>query len=300
MSKKEFRGVYPPIITVFNEKEEIDEEGYREHIDFLIENGAHGIIVCGSTGEFFNMTLEERKKVIKITVDQVNGRVPVIAGTADCSTKVTIELSKYAEDVGADGVMVVPPYYYKPNEEELYHHYKAISEAIDIPVMLYNNPWASKVYIPPKLLVRMAKDGIIQYVKETHGDVAYVHEIIHLGGGKKPVVFFGRDENAFEAFVVGAVGWVSGAANVTIKLQRELYDLVVVSKNYEKGRELYFKLLPWFFLTERRGRWIAYVKAALKLMGMDRGNPRRPILPLSEGEIKELKDVLLKMGLIEE
>jgi len=146
----------------------------------------------------------------------------------------------------------------------------------------------------------MAEGGIIQYVKETHGDVAYVHEIIHLGGGSKPVVFFGRDESAFEAFVVGAVGWISGAANVTVKLQRELYDLVVVRKDYEKGRELYFKLLPWFLLTERRGRWIAYVKAALKLIGMDRGDPRKPLLPLNEKEIKELEEVLLKMGIIEE
>jgi len=297
---KEFRGVFPPIITVFGKNEEIDEEGYREHIDWLIENGAHGIIVGGSTGEFFNMTLEERKRLIDVTIDHVNGRVPVLAGTANCSTRLTVELSKYAEDAGAEGVLIVPPYYYKPNDEEIYQHYKAVSDAIDIPIMLYNNPGASKVYVPPPLLVRMAKDGVIQYVKETHGDVAFVHEIIYLGGGKHPIVFFGRDENAFEAFTVGAVGWVSGASNVTIKLQRELYDAVVVEKNYEKGREIYYKILPWFLLTERRGRWISYVKAALQLMGLDRGDPRRPLLPLNKQEREELRKVLVGMGLLEE
>ena len=297
--QEKFRGVYPPIITVFHENEEINFEGLGEHIDFLIENGAHGIIVCGSTGEFFNMTPEERKKVIKFIVDHVNGRVPILAGTADCSTKVTVELSKYAEDVGADGLLIVPPYYYKPTDYEIYEHYKTVSQKVNIPIMLYNNPGASKVYVRPDLLVKMAKDGIIEYVKETHGDVAYVHEIILKGGGEKPIVFFGRDENAFEAFTVGAVGWVSGAANVTIKLQRELYDAFFVKRDLEEARKIYFKLLPWFLLTERKGRWIAYVKEALKLMGMDRGNPRKPILPLDKIEKEELKKVLTKIGLIE-
>ena len=260
--------------------------------------GKDGIIVGGSTGEFFNMTLEERKKMIDITIDHVNGRVPVLAGTADCSTRMTIELCKYAEDAGADGVLIVPPYYYKPNDIEIYEHYKAISRAIDIPIMLYNNPGASKVYVNPDLLVKMAKDNIISYVKETHGDVAFVHEIILKGNGEKPVVFFGRDENAFEAFIIGAVGWVSGAANATIKLQKKIFVEAVINKNYQKARELYYRILPWFLLTERRGRWLAYVKAALKLMGMDRGNPRRPILPLNKKEEKEVEEVLTKIGLL--
>ncbi|HDJ89891.1 MAG TPA: dihydrodipicolinate synthase family protein [Thermoprotei archaeon] len=295
---QKFMGVFPPIISVFDKNENIDEEKYREHIDWLIENGAHGIIVCGSTGEFFNMTLEERKRMIDITVDQVNGRVPVLAGTADCSTRITIMLSKYAEDAGVDGLLIVPPYYYKPNELEIYEHYKAISRAVDIPIMLYNNLGASKVYVKPKLLVKMAEEDIIEYVKETHGDVAYVHEIIYLGKGKKPYVFFGRDENAFEAFTIGAIGWVSGASNVTIKLQRQLFDVTVIGKNFEKAREIYYRLLPWFLLTERRGRWIAYVKAALQIIGMNRGNPRKPILPLNSKEREELRIVLEKIGII--
>ena len=298
MQRKEFKGVFPPIITVFNKDESINIESFKEHVDWLIENGADGIIVGGSTGEFFNMTLEERKKMIDITIDHVNGRVPVLAGTADCSTRMTIELSKYAEDAGADGVLIVPPYYYKPNDIEIYEHYKAISRAIDIPIMLYNNPGASKVYVNPDLLVKMAKDNIISYVKETHGDVAFVHEIILKGNGEKPVVFFGRDENAFEAFIIGAVGWVSGATNATIKLQKEIFVEAVINKNYQKARELYYRILPWFLLTERRGRWLAYVKAALKLMGMDRGNPRRPILPLNKKEEKEVEEVLTKIGLL--
>ncbi len=295
---KTFRGLFPPMITVFKDNEDIDEERTREHVNFLIENGVDGIIVCGSTGEFFNMSIEERKKVIKIVIDEVNDRVPVIAGTADCSTRLVIELSKYAEDVGADGLLIVPPYYYKPKEEEVYQHYEAIAQKVSIPIMLYNNPWTSGVYVPPRLLVRMANNEIIQYVKETHGDVAYVHEIVYLGKGEKPIVFFGRDENAFEAFIVGAKGWVSGAANVTTKLQKELFNKVVNERDYENGLKLYYKLLPWFLLTERRGRWIAYVKAALELMGRQVGKPRKPIRPLNKEEKEELAKVLSELGLL--
>ncbi len=104
---KKFTGVFPPIITVFNDDESLNLESYKEHIDWLIENGADGIIVGGSTGEFFNMTIDECKKLIDVTIEHVNDKVPVLAGTADCSTRMTIELSKYAEDAGADGVLIV-------------------------------------------------------------------------------------------------------------------------------------------------------------------------------------------------
>ncbi len=202
-----------------------------------------------------------------------------------------IELSKFAEKAGADGLLITPPYYYKPNEEELFNHFKLISRAVSIPIMLYNNPWTTGVYVRPQLLVRMANEGIIQYVKETHGDIAYVHETFYLGKGK-PTIFFGKDENSLEAFLVGAVGWVSGAANVTIKLQKEMYDAFFKEGNLEKAKKLYFKLLPWFFLTERRGRWISYVKAALNLMGHNVGVPRLPLLPLSDKELEDVKTVI--------
>jgi 4-hydroxy-tetrahydrodipicolinate synthase len=288
----ELKGVFPPAITIFKCNEEIDEQATRDHIDFLIENGVHGIIACGSTGEFFNLTVKERKKVIDLFIDHINGRVPLFAGTHACSTRETIELSRYAEDAGVDGLLIVPPYYYKPNDDEIYEHYKRIAESVNIPIMLYNNPWTSGVYVKPQMLVKMANEEIINYVKETHGDVAMVHEIILLGGGKKPIVFFGRDENAFEAFIIGATGWVSGAANVTTKLQVELFKYVVEKRDIEKGKELYFKLLPWFLLTERKGRWIAYIKEALEVIGRNAGKPRRPILPLKDYEKKELTNIL--------
>lgn len=286
-----FHGVFPPAITVFDKDEEIDYELTKQHIDFLMDNGADGIIVEGSTGEFFNLNDQERKGLIEEVVSHVGGKVPVLAGVSYCSTRSVIELSRLSERVGADGLLITPPYYYKPNEEELFNYFKSISKAVSIPIMLYNNPWTTGVHVKPQLLVKMADEGIIQYVKETHGDVAYVHETFLLGKGR-PTIFFGKDENSLEAFLAGATGWVSGASNVTIKLQKEMYNEFFKGGDIEKAKKIYFKLLPWFFLTERRGRWISYVKAALNLMGHEVGVPRLPLLPLSHSELEELKAVL--------
>lgn len=284
------------MITIFTPKFEVDEKATRDHIDWLIEKGSSGIIPCGSTGEFPSMTPQERKKVISFTIDQVNNRVPVVAGTASTATDETVEMSKFAQDAGADGVLVVPPYYYKSTEEEIYQHYKAISDAIDIPVMLYNNPWVCGTYVNPPLVARMAEDGILQYVKETHGDLAFVHESIQKAGDNL-TLFFGRDENSFEALVIGAKGWVSGAANLVIEYEAEIFRLVKEGKINE-ARERYFSILPFFYLTERKGRWIARVKAGLRMIGREAGDPKPPLLPLNDEETEELRKVMVQIGML--
>jgi len=291
-----FSGVFPPMITIFTSDFEVDEEATREHIDWLIEKGASGMIPCGSTGEFPSMTADEQRKVIEFTIDQVNGRVPVVAGTSSTFTAEAVELSKFAEDAGADGVLVVPPFYYKSTEEEIYQHYKAISDAIDLPVMLYNNPWVCGTYVEPPLVERMAKDGILDYVKETHGDLAYVHESIQRCGDDI-TLFFGRDENSFEALVVGAEGWVSGAANLVIEKEAEMFRLLK-SGSLDEAKKVYFDILPFFYLTERKGRWIARVKAGLKMLGRDVGDPKPPLLPLNEEEREELRQIMVKIGML--
>jgi len=293
-----FSGVFPPMITIFTDRFQIDEEATRDHIDFLIENGASGIIPCGSTGEFPSIRPEERRRVIELAIDQVNGRVPVVAGTASTATDETVEMSKFAQDAGADGVLIVPPYYYKSTDEEIYQHFKAVSEAIDIPIMLYNNPWVCGTYVYPPLVARMASDEILQYVKETHGDLAYVHELIQKAG-RDLTVFFGRDENSLEALLIGAEGWVSGAGNLVIAQEAEMFRLAKQGKISE-ARGLYFKILPFFYLTERKGRWIARVKAGLEMIGRRAGDPKPPLLPLNEEERAELREILVQIGLLSE
>ncbi len=293
-----FSGVFPPMITLFTSDFEVDEEATREHIDWLIEKGAHGMIPCGSTGEFPTLSNEEQRNVVEFTIDQVNSRVPVVAGTSSTSTEEAVELSKFAEDAGADGVLVVPPFYYKLTEDEIYQHYKTISEAIDIPIMLYNNPWVCGTYVKPPLVAKMGKDGILDYVKETHGDLAYVHESVQKAG-KYLTLFFGRDENSFEALVVGAQGWVSGAANLVIEKEVEMFRLFKEGKINE-AKEAYFNILPFFYLTERKGRWIARVKAGLEMLGRDVGDPKPPLLPLNSEEKEELRGIMVEIGMLDD
>jgi 4-hydroxy-tetrahydrodipicolinate synthase len=291
-----FSGVYPPMITIFTPNFEVDEAATRNHIDWLIEKGASGMIPCGSTGEFPSITPAERRKVIELTIDQVTGRVPVLAGAASTATDEAVEMGKFAEDAGADGVLIVPPYYYKSTEEEIYQHFKAVADQIDIPIMLYNNPWVCGTYVYPPLVARMGRDGILQYVKETHGDLSYVHESLQKAG-ENVTLFFGRDENSFEALVMGAEGWVSGAANLVIEKEAEMFRLIKDGK-IEEAKQKYFKILPFFYLTERKGRWIARVKAGLRMIGREAGDPKPPLLPLNEEEKAELKSIMVEIGLL--
>jgi len=299
-------GLYPPMITIFKKDESLDEEAIREHVDWLIENEVHGIIPTGSTGEFIAMKVDEIKRVIEIVVDQANGRVPVVAGTHHHSTKITIELSRFAQDVGADGVMIVPPYYLKPTLREIYAHYKEISENIDIPIMLYNNPWFSGVDIPPKFIAKLAEENIIWAVKEAHGDPSRIQELKYLAGDKL-TIFYGHDVNVIGGLAVGAEGWVCGLANAAPRELRRLFDLIVIEKDLEKARQLWYKLYPWLrinWINEVepgcRPYWPQIIKYTLQLRGRKAGWPRKPLLPLTDEEKEIVRKTAMEAGLIKQ
>lgn len=304
---KKIEGLFPPIITTFGRNEEFDEESMRSYVDFLIDGGVHGLIPGGSTGEFISMEMQERKKVAEVVIDHANDRVPVIVGTHHYSTKKTIELSKHAKDIGADAVLIVPPYYMIPTEKEIYEHYKAISQAVDIPIMVYNNPRYS-ADISPETIVRMFKEGLISYAKEADGDPSRVQDMILLSDKKLPV-FYGHDINTLSAFALGAKGWISGINNLIPKLCRELYDTAVEKKDLNKSVGLWYKMLPLVRICcisprrrlgagNERPRWLQIVKRGLTMIGQPVGEPRRPLTPLSREEEDELKQVLKDLGLV--
>ncbi|MEM3653580.1 MAG: dihydrodipicolinate synthase family protein, partial [Candidatus Bathyarchaeia archaeon] len=148
--KERLKGVFVVVATPFNEKDELDEEGLRYNLNFLVEKGKGkplSLIIAGSTGEFYALSEEEHKRLIKIAVDEVNGKLVLIAGTGQAGTKNALKISKYAEDVGADGVMVVLPYYHVPTENGMYQHFKTIAEGIEVGMLIYNNPDTTKTYI---------------------------------------------------------------------------------------------------------------------------------------------------------
>ena len=178
---KDFRleGVIPALVTPFDEHEEFNEEAYRRLIDWLIERGVTGVVPCGTTGEFSMMTREERRRVLEVCVDQVNGRVPVIAGTGWTATKLVIEETQYAKDVGADAALIVNPYYLKPKGGKgIYDHYLAIAEAVDFPIVLYNIPSCTGQYIPWQVVEDLAEIDNIVGLKDSSGDLKYLMSVL--------------------------------------------------------------------------------------------------------------------------
>ena len=283
------------MVTPFGNDEEIEIEGFKSNIDYYIENRVHGLVVGGSTGEFATLHPEELKKIIKVAVDQVNGRVPLLAGTAHCSTRYAIELSRYAENVGADGLLIVPPFYSLPSEKAIYEHYSAISSAVNIPIMLYNNPFTSKVDMKPELIAKLSKLRNITHVKESSSDITRIWKIRALTDDKL-TVFCGADNLALESFVMGARGWICVAANILPRECADLYNLAVVQGDLEKAAKLYNRLLPLCNLLEDTGMFAGLSKAGLDLLGRSGGRPRKPMLPPGHDEIDRLRSIMKSFG----
>jgi len=289
---KKFHGVYAVICTPFNQDDKIDEAVLRKHLRYLIDDGAvHGIIPTGSTGEFAAMSDRELQQLADITVDEVNGRIPVIVGASAVSTKDTMKRCRHAQKAGADGVMVVAPYYCHPNEREIYEHYKALAEGIDLPIMVYNNPGTSGVDILPGLVARLADFEQISYIKESSGDMTRVAEIMRLCGDKMDI-FCGCDTLSMEMFLMGVKGWIAPPANMIPNLCVRLYELAAEQRDMPEARQLYFKLLPLLAMFETTGQYVQLTKAGLEILGRPYGNPRRPLLPPADEDKQRLKQIL--------
>lgn len=289
---KKFQGVYAVLCTPFTQDDKINEVTLRKHLRFLLGEGkVHGIIPTGSTGEFAALTETERMTVVEITIDEVKDKVPVIVGTAAVSTRKTIEYSQFAQDAGADGVMVVAPYYCHPNDEEIFQHYKALSENIDIPIVVYNNPSTSGVDMQPSLIARLAELDRISYVKESSGDMTRVAQIMRLCGDKMKI-FCGCDTLALEMFAMGVVGWITAVANMFPRLCVELFKLAAIQKDMDQAKGLYFRLLPLFTMFESTGQYIQLTKAGMDILGRPVGIPRMPLRPPNEQLMQNLKEIL--------
>lgn len=287
-----FEGVYAVICTPFTDDDNVDELALRKHLRYLIDQSSvHGIVATGSTGEFAAMSDEELQQVADVTIDEVKGKVPVVVGTAAVSTKDTIKRSQYAQQARADGVMVVPPYYCHPNEQEIYEHYKVLTESIDLPIVLYNNPSTSGVDMLPPLVARLAEFEQISHIKESSGDITRVAEIMRLCEDEMNILC-GCDNISMEMFLMGATGWIVPAANLIPKLCVELFELAAVQKDIDKAKQSYYRLLPLFTLFETTGQYVQLTKAGLEILGRPYGKPRPPLLPPTGEDKQKLKDIL--------
>jgi 4-hydroxy-tetrahydrodipicolinate synthase len=286
-----FHGVFAALVTPMKAKEEVDYAQLRTFADYLICKGVHGLIPLGSTGEYYALSPDERERVIRTTLEIASGRVPVVAGTNAGATRDVIAFSRQAEELGCAGVMLAAPYYSLPRPEELFAHFRAVNNAIGIPIMLYNYPGRTGVDMSPEFIERLAGLKNLRYVKESTGEMPRITELLRRCGDRLGV-FCGCDTIALESFVVGAIGWVGGVVNVLPASHAKLYELAVVKKDYETARKLFFDLLPILELMEGGGKYTQWVKAACGLMGHQCGSPRQPLGPASKSELALLRKTL--------
>lgn len=294
-----FEGIFPPGITPFTKDDEVDLAKLTEYLDFLIKGGIHGLFLLGTNGEGPLLTFEEKKEVIKTAVEHVNGRIPVIAGTGCTSTKETVELSKYAEKVGADGVHVVTPYYYSTTPNGIIKHYKKIAESVEVPVIIYHIPPRTGVKIDVGTLLKLAEVPNIVGVKDSSKDVIWFYNAITAVREKRSefIFFSGSDALIYTHLGLGANGAVSAVANVFPEIVVELYE-EFKKGNLTKAKEIQDKVLKIRTALQKGFPYMAGVKGALKLRGMDFGELRSPLESLDDEGLKELEKRLKELNLL--
>jgi 4-hydroxy-tetrahydrodipicolinate synthase len=290
---KTFRGTYTVMITPFTPAGAVDIEGLRAFVDWQIAEGIHGLIPLGSTGEFLSLDDDEKALVAETVIAQAAGRVPVLIGTGAEDTREVVRLSRRAESLGADGVMIIPPFYSTPTDDEVVHHYKTVADAIALPIMVYNNPATANVDLKPALVARLAEIDNCLYIKESTLEVTRVRDIIRLCG-ERMTVFGGI--LGFESFVEGAQGWVAVASNVVPAAMARIFSLVADDQAIAKARELYLEYLPVIEFVGGQA-YVAGTKALLGHMGFAAGNPRPPRLPLAAAQDEVARALVRSYGL---
>jgi 4-hydroxy-tetrahydrodipicolinate synthase len=289
-----FQGSIVAIVTPFK-NEKVDEERFRQLIEFQINNGTSAIVPCGTTGESATLSFEEHHRVIDITVEAVGKRVPVIAGTGGNSTSEAIELTAHAKKAGVDATLQVAPYYNKPTQEGLYQHFKAIAKAVALPQVLYNIPGRTGVNILPATVARIAELSEVVAIKEASGDLGQMAEVVRLAGDKITLLS-GDDNLTLPVLAIGGKGVVSVVANVAPK------DSAEVVKAWQDGkvdhcRKLFYRLLPlcqaMFYETNP-----IPVKTSLALMGKIGGEMRLPLCAMAPANLERLRKALEAYGLL--
>jgi 4-hydroxy-tetrahydrodipicolinate synthase len=299
---KQFRGSYTVTITPFSEDgKKIDLGAWRRFVDWQIKTGVPGLIILGTTGEFLTVSDEERRMFVEATVKHVRGRIPVLVGTMNAYTPIAVRYSREAEELGADGLMIIPPYYYTPTDEEIFAYYRAICEKVSIPIMLYNNPFTSNVDMSAKLVARLTRAfEQIRYIKEASQDVARVYDIIEETKGAM-TVFAG--ERIVESYLYGAVGYVNPYGNYIPRASHRICDFIIEGR-LEEAKKIE-RLIGRMQAVINEGHPTyghqCYSKALAAAAGYPVGDVRPPLTTFrelgKEGEarLKKLKVVMKEL-----
>ena len=289
-----FSGSLVAIVTPFRNGK-FDEKSYGELIEFQIANGTHGIVPCGTTGESATLSQQEHERVVAFTVEAVNHRIPVIAGTGSNATDEAIIFTKHAKQVGADGALLITPYYNKPTQEGLYQHYSAVAKAVDLPLILYNIQGRTSVNMTPAAIARTAQFDNVVGIKEGSGSLGQVSEIIHLCG-ENFTILSGDDPLTLPMMALGAKGVITVTANVAPKDMANLVNTALAG-DFAKARTYHFKLAPLFSALFYETNPIP-VKEALCMMNKLQPEFRLPLTPLSSDNRERLCQVMKESGLL--
>jgi 4-hydroxy-tetrahydrodipicolinate synthase len=293
------KGILPALVTPFTKDgEKVDEPQLRKLVNYCIEKGVEGVVPCGTTGEFVNMNLDEKKRTIEVVVDEVNGRVPVVAGAGASGTGQALHMVKYAKNVGADAALVVTPYYLKSTSRGIYEHYSTIASKGDLPIILYNIPQCTGLPLPWQMVEDLAQLPNIVGLKDSSGQLSFILAVLEKVRDKINVMC-GHDEVVLPALAAGASGAILASANFIPEIWVEMYR-EVEKNNLKYARELQYKIQKIARITAQSGAVAS--KEALRVVGINVGNVR---LPLSlGGELtyeasEELRLELEKLGKIE-
>jgi len=291
-----FKGAGVAIVTPFTENYEVNYEKLGELIDFQIENGTDAIIICGTTGESATLTMEEHKEVIRYCIKRVAKRVPVIAGTGSNCTMTAIELSQDAEKDGADALLVVTPYYNKATQRGLIEHYSMISEAVGIPIVMYNVPSRTGCNILPATAVEIAKKNKnVVAIKDASGNLAQTAQMLYLADGCLDV-YSGNDDEVVPLLSLGGIGVISVLSNIAPKAAHDMV-MSYLNGDHEMARKLQLKMMPLISALFCEVSPIP-VKAAMNLLGMEAGPLRRPLTEIEPQNLEKLKKAMTDFGLL--
>ena len=285
-----FEGIYTPVITPFNENGTIDWESYGKAIEWQIENGVAGIIVGGSTGEFYALSKEERIQQFEFAANRINGQVEFMAGVNDIRVDECLEISSVAASFGANSLLVAAPPYSLPSEEELAYHVLKIAETTGLPIMLYNYPGRTGVEMGETFLAAVAKNPLIAAIKESSGD----YSRLPLLSNNYPSIELavGGEEQVLEFAAWGAKSWVCATANFFPSECVQLMDILGKQSDFEKGRRLMSAFMPLMQALEQGGKFIQCVKLGCEQQGRPGGKVRLPLLPIEESLKKEIISVI--------
>jgi 4-hydroxy-tetrahydrodipicolinate synthase len=296
MNKNSFRGTGTALVTPFKSDGSVDERTLRSLVDFQIAEGIDMILPCGTTGEGATLTWEETDRVTQIVIEQARGRVPVIVGAGSNSTAEAIEGTKHAARLGADGVLSVGPYYNKPTQQGFYEHFKAIAEAENIPIVVYNVPGRTASNIEAKTMLRLAEVPNIVAVKEASGNLGQIMDILR----DRPSnfrVLSGDDALTLSVIAMGGDGIVSVVSNEAPRMMSNMVN-AALDGNFAKARELHYKLLPLMNMNFIESNPIP-VKAAMAMMGLLEENYRLPMVRIGAGNREKLAKVVEEVGLLQ-